>query len=593
MRTPAWLQANSSTPLRQVMAPLVRPQRGRLIRLSIAAILAGFAEAAVLVLIARIAFALTSTSKDIKVSLGPLGHLSVSVGTLIFVALGLVAVRGALQVISSVLAARTTLATVERTRRNLLHRYLAAGWPLQASQRQGRLQELVTTYTESTGLSIGALGQMAIGGFSLAALLVTALWVNAVASIAAAVAALLIGLMLRPLRAAVRRRSGRAAQGNLEFATGITELTSTLQEVRIFGVERPVRERLDGLNQRYVRMALRRDYAAASVGILYQSIALLLMVGALGVAYAAGFNRLSSLGAIILIMLRSLGYAQGLQSSLQQLYQTAPYVEALQEEERLYTDSATKHGGEPLDRVGAITFDHVSFEYDAGVPVLNDVSFRVNPGEIVGIVGPSGSGKSTLVQLLLRLREPTTGTMSVDDRDARRIAIDSWYERVTFVPQEPRLFSGTVMENIRFFRDHVDDDAVQRAAKLAHLHDDVVKWPLTYDTPVGEQGGQISGGQRQRLCIARALVENPDVMVLDEPTSSLDVRSESLIRETIADLAPNTTVFVVAHRMSTLAICDRIMVILNGAMEGFDTPAALEASNPFYREALRLSGMRD
>ena len=234
----------------------------------------------------------------------------------------------------------------------------------------------------------------------------------------------------------------------------------------------------------------------------------------------------------------------------------------------------------------------MSFEYEPEVPVLRDLSFNVNRGEIIGIVGPSGSGKSTLVQLLLRLREPTSGTYLVDGRDARRLSLDDWYGNVTFVPQEPHLFAGSVADNIRFFRTDVDDAAIERAAKLAHVHEDIAAWPGGYSTAVGERGGQISGGQRQRLCIARALVEDPGVIVLDEPTSALDVRSESLIRETIADLAPHTTVFVIAHRLSTLAICDRIMVVLSGALEGFDEPAKLEQSNPFYREALRLSGMR-
>src|SRR5207249_2250602 len=120
----------------------------------------------------------------------------------------------------------------------------------------------------------------------------------------------------------------------------------------------------------------------------------------------------------------------------------------------------------------------------------------------VGIVGPSGSGKSTLVQLLLRLREPTAGRLVSDGRDARRLALDDWYERVSFVPQEPHLVSGTVADNIRFFRT-VDEAAVERAAKLADIHDDVASWALGYATPVGERGRQLSGGQRQRLCIAR------------------------------------------------------------------------------------------
>jgi len=292
------------------------------------------------------------------------------------------------------------------------------------------------------------------------------------------------------------------------------------------------------------------------------------------------------------ILLRSLSYAQGIQSNLQGLYQSAPYVETLAEERERYLGSKMQHGGEAVGQIGSIRFDHVSFEYEAGVPVLRDVSFETAHGEIIGIVGPSGSGKSTLVQLLLRLREPTDGRMYVDDRDANRLSLDEWYGHISFVPQEPRLFAGTVADNIRFFRTNVDDAAIERSAKLANLHEEITAWPLGYGTMVGERGGQLSGGQRQRLCIARALVEEPDMMVLDEPTSSLDVRSEALLRETISGLAPNTTVFVIAHRLSTLAICDRIMVILSGIMEGFDEPEALEAANPFYREALRLSGLR-
>jgi ABC-type multidrug transport system fused ATPase/permease subunit len=174
----------------------------------------------------------------------------------------------------------------------------------------------------------------------------------------------------------------------------------------------------------------------------------------------------------------------------------------------------------------------------------------------------------------------------------REFDLDDWYEHVSFVPQEFHLFADTVAENIRFFREDVSDAAVEDAARLANLHDEIMAWPLGYDTLVGERGGAISGGQRQRLCIARALVTEPDVLVLDEPTSSLDVKSESLVRATVAGLAPRTTVFVIAHRLSTLSICDRIMVIREGILQGFDEPAKLEATDPFYQEALILSAIR-
>ena len=336
---------------------------------------------------------------------------------------------------------------------------------------------------------------------------------------------------------------------------------------------------------------MRSAYIGGAIPTLYQGTTMLLVIGALAIAYAVNFSGLGSIGAIVLIMLRSLGYAQSLQGSVQALHNTAPYLERLREEENKYRAAEVPRGGETIDHIGALDVRRRQLRVRARATGAEVVSFALQPGEVIGIVGPSGAGKSTLVQLVLRLREPTTGELLVDGDDVRKIDIDSWYDHVTFVPQDPRLFAGSVADNIRFFRD-VDQGDIERAAKLSHIHDEIMAWPKGYDTPVGERGGQLSGGQRQRLCIARALVEEPDVVVLDEPTSALDVKSESLLRDTMVELAGRRTVIIIAHRLSTLSICDRIMVILGGELQGFDDPATLEASNKFYAEALRLSGMR-
>jgi ABC-type multidrug transport system fused ATPase/permease subunit len=224
--------------------------------------------------------------------------------------------------------------------------------------------------------------------------------------------------------------------------------------------------------------------------------------------------------------------------------------------------------------------------------VLQGISFAIMPNEIIGIVGPSGAGKSTLVQLLLGLRDADEGRILAGGRDISAFDRAEWARKVTFVPQAAHLIAGTIAENIRFFRDGMTQEDVERAARLAHLHDDVEGFPERYERQVGKQGGHLSGGQQQRLCIARALIEEPEVLILDEPTSALDVRSEHLVRDTLRSLKDRMTVIVIAHRLSTLAICDRIMVIKDGELKAFDTPSALEQSSDFYREALVLSGMR-
>ena len=159
------------------------------------------------------------------------------------------------------------------------------------------------------------------------------------------------------------------------------------------------------------------------------------------------------------------------------------------------------------------------------------------------------------------------------------------------MPQAAVLFTGTVAENIRFFREGLDDDALRRAAAQANFLRDISALPQGFDTHLGERGSQLSGGQRQRLSIARALVGEPDLLVLDEPTSALDGQSEALIRKTLVDLHGRVTVVIIAHRMSTLDLCDRIAVVEDGRLTGLGTPEAVRATNAFYREALAVAGL--
>jgi ABC-type multidrug transport system fused ATPase/permease subunit len=171
---------------------------------------------------------------------------------------------------------------------------------------------------------------------------------------------------------------------------------------------------------------------------------------------------------------------------------------------------------------------------------------------------------------------------------ADEFARQAWYSLVAYVPQEPRLLHASVADNIRFYRD-MNDAAVEEAARLARIDADVLGWANGYDTVIGPRADAISGGQQQRICIARALAARPEVLVLDEPTSALDPRSESLLQDSLVALRQQLTLFIVAHRMSTLDICNRVMVVVNGRLEAFDTPAGLSRQNSYYRSASALA----
>jgi ATP-binding cassette subfamily B protein len=351
-------------------------------------------------------------------------------------------------------------------------------------------------------------------------------------------------------------------------------------------------DRIDQSIDRSRILAVKLGFASALATPVYVGLAYLALVGALSFVALSNATSLTSLGAAMLVMLRSLSYGQSLQSAYVSVSGGAPVIDELSRRLDALEEGHELDGEELVEQVGTLVAEHVSFSYVPDQRVLHDVSFSILPSEIVGIVGPSGGGKSTLVQLLLGLRAPDEGRVLADGRDIASFQREDWARKVTFVPQAAHFINGTVADNIRFLRNGVTTDDVERAARLAHLHNDICGFAEGYDREVGDQGGHLSGGQQQRLAIARALVEQPDVLILDEPTSALDVRSEHLIRTTLLSLKEQMTVIVVAHRLSTLDICDRIMVIQDGRLMGLDTPERLEEASDFYREALALSRLR-
>ena len=467
--------------------------RRQLVAVAIVAFLGALAEAGVLVIIARLAFALADGGDNVDVHLGPLGQRSIAIPALIGLAAGLIVVRVVFQVLQARWIATTFAAVWSATRRRLLSLYVGASWELQSGERDGRLQELVTTYATTAASTVLQLSQAIVAALSLAAFLVTAIFVNLLAAVVVSAAGVIVALLLRPVRDAVRRRSHRAAAANLAFATDVTEFAASLQEMRVFNVEEPVLRQIDARIENTSALDRRSRFLMQLTPVLYQGMALLLVVGAVGVVYAADFGRLASLGGIVLIMVRSLSFGQQLQTNYQGLHAAAPYFETLAEEERRYARAALRRAGDPVEKIGELVFEHVEYEYEPGRPVLHDVSVTLEPGEVVGVIGPSGSGKSTLVQLLLRLRAPTKGRILADGRDVEALALDDWYRRVSFVPQDARLFAGSVADNIRFYREDVDDAAIERAARQANLHDEIVKMADGYATTVGERGGQTVG----------------------------------------------------------------------------------------------------
>jgi ATP-binding cassette subfamily B protein len=392
-----------------------------------------------------------------------------------------------------------------------------------------------------------------------------------------------LALLTEHYRRRVRAGWSEVRSRDASALSVLHEAFGALRVVKAFGQEQREHERYVGHASLAMRSQLRVILGEASFGLL---VALTLSFGtALVLFVGAGHVRTGalSLGDLLLVM----GYLAQLYKPVETISKKLTSLQAsLASADRTHELLAVPHDvpehatPRPLARAaGAVELRHVSFRYDGGPPVLQDVSVRIAAGSRVGIAGETGAGKTTLISLLLRFFDPTSGAILLDGVDLREYALSELRNQYALVLQEPVLFSTTIAENIAYGRPGASHEQIVDAARAARAHDFISALPQGYESRVGERGMTLSGGERQRIALARAFLKDAPILILDEPTSSLDVKNERAIMAALQELMRGRTTFIIAHRLNTLADCDVRLEVEGGRVVKVDRDATQARGN--------------
>ena len=461
--------------------------------------------------------------------------------------------------------------------------------PLQFFDRRphGEVMSRLTNDVENINSVLSdSVTQIVSGILSTAGVSIAMFCLNARLAAASILTVTVLTVVLNKWVATQTREGFRRQQATLGKLNGFIEETVTGQRVvKAYGREPAVISEFDASNLALRRAATRAQIFAGFVGPVMNfvnNLGLAIVAGLGGIMAVRGQATVGTIASFINYTRqfgRPLNDVANLYNSIQSAMAGAERVFEVIDEKA----EADAPDAKPIAQIkGDVVFDDVSFSYVENTPVLKHVNLRARPGQTVALIGPTGAGKTTIVNLLTRFYEIDNGRISIDGQDIREIRKDDLRRQLGIVLQDTFLFSGTVKDNIRYGRLEATDEEVSAAARLANADTFIQRLPQGYDTPLSERGGNLSQGQRQLLAIARAILADPRILILDEATSSVDTRTEKHIQEAMLRLMEGRTSFVIAHRLSTIRDADQILVINHGEIVERGSHDELLAQHGFY-----------
>ncbi len=545
----------------------VGPRRGLMVGVCSLAVATAVLETGMLFIVARLASGFVGGNQNIPLAFGSLAQWDLSVRQMVLIASGFLLGLILLVFPLAELTARLSSNSITRARQRVITAHLNADWSQRSQEVEDHLHRLMGDDSIHVERLVQQWSTIVVALAGIVTLSTAAVVIAPVPALCGAFGFLGLVFLLRPMSRRVKKGAARFQASNRDLMTNVAQTARLDKEIAAFEVGEAVKASLASEVAVSSRILNRLRFSQRLSPMLYLDAALALVLAGIAVLSSLDLKSVDFLGPLILLMVRSLGYTRQLQQASQFSQEFTPYLLDLEREIAAFEAGVKPHGTEQLSAIGTIELLDLSFSYTPDRPILSDLNLTIGFGEIIGLVGESGAGKTTLTELVLRLRQPTEGRITVSGLDISLVDTEQWSKLVAYVPQDNSLIRATVADNICFYRSGYTRSDVERSAQQAHLHDEILKMPQGYDTMIGPGERSLSGGQRQRLGIARALLGRPQLLVLDEPTSALDERSELLVKQTLDELVGTATMLIVAHRPTTLEVCTKVLRLSGGAIQ--------------------------
>lgn len=505
--------------------------------------------------------------------------------TLLVLIVGLFLSRAAAAIVFGYVRGLITADFQSNESEDMLRRTFAASWAYLLKQKLGYIQGTLVRDIQMTSALLEVMGQVIQSFTGFAMYLLVALNISSRMTLATLAAGVVLLGIVRPLMRRVQQMADAMAATEKKVSHFLSEHVLGMKAVKAAGAEESAladsHRLFTYLRQLYVKKAFMRSLSTS----LFQPFSIFFVIILFSITYHEPGFSLVSFAATLYLIQKIFTYLESGQGALNSLSELVPYAQNVLAFKHMLTTHAevkSDAGNEPFVFKQSLEFKDVSLLYQDEVSALSGVTFRINHGDTVGLIGPSGAGKTTIADLLLRLFEPSGGDILVDGRSLSHIAIASWRAHIGYVAQDIFLLNDTIKENIRFYYPDLTDDDIISAAKQANLYDFVMSLKDGFDTVVGDHGVMLSGGQRQRVVLARALARRPSILLLDEATSALDTESEKLIQQAIQSLHGQITVLIIAHRISTIESADTVIVLEKGRVIEQGAPKVLDADTTSY-----------